>query len=232
MIALLKEADSLKIKIWLFVLIIVGSLLLGGLGGFVATGGFMYADRAFKDMQQLHANAQLPCNNFGNGDRNENRGNRNQPYDNLPGGGQYSLIPQLPAGLPQGFNAGVSIAAAYGSLTNRTEAQVSAAAQQAGTDVWGLAQNEGKLDQLKAKVLEAVTASLKQMVTSGKITQAQSDSYLAWVNQYLQVIGQTANYGMMPGYGRHFQRNGQGAPSASSAPESTAAPIATPGSVT
>ena len=55
-----KEADALKIKKGLFVLIIVGSLLLGDLGNFDATGGFSAAD-----MQTLSASVgdQAPINN-------------------------------------------------------------------------------------------------------------------------------------------------------------------------
>jgi hypothetical protein len=71
------------------------------------------------------------------------------------------------------------------------------------------------------------------MVSDGKITQAQSDSYLNWVNQYLQSIGQ-GNSRMMPGFGRNFpggfRRNLPAAPGASAAPQSTVAPAAATGS--
>jgi hypothetical protein len=54
----------LNIKKGLFVLIIVGSLLLGDLGNFDATGGFSAADSFPTDMQSLNTNAgdQAPFN--------------------------------------------------------------------------------------------------------------------------------------------------------------------------
>lgn len=217
----------MKIKVWALVLIIVGSLFVGAAGMFVGLSGVMLAGRM---LQNVHArvpqfNVQVP---------NYNDGSNNGGGNALPGRGYYNYgqsgngntpavpasptVPALPADLPAGFNAGVNIESTYAAMTNRTVEQVQAAEQSAGTDVWGLANQEGKLNDLKTKVTDAVTASLKQMVTDKKITQEQSDSYLNWVNQYLQTVGQNTSSGMMPGYGRGWQR--QVAPNANPDPGS------------
>jgi hypothetical protein len=59
-----KEASALNIKRGLFMLIIVGSLLLGDLGNFDATGGFSAAGSAAADMQSMNASItdQAPIN--------------------------------------------------------------------------------------------------------------------------------------------------------------------------
>jgi hypothetical protein len=217
----------LKIKIWALVLIIVGSLVLGSAAGFGLTGGITAADHLLQSARSLHLGNTLQAPND-NGSNNNNNGNngggRLIPPDNNMPGWQFSMVPKLPDGLPEGFNAGVNIESAYAALTGRTAEQVQAAEREAGTDVWGLAQKEGKLDALKTKLTDDVEASLKQMVADGKITQTQSDAYLDWVKQYLEVISRQAT-GEMPGFGRYMPRRGwQTDPSATAAPEATPTP--------
>jgi len=225
----------LKIKIWAFVLIIVGSLVLGGALSFAVTGGLTAAGKVLQYMHpQAAASVQAPNSNSGNGAGN-GYGSYGRASGMMPGNGQFYTLPAKPAGLPQDFNAGVNIESEYAALTSRTVAQLQSAEQAANTDVWSLAQSEGKLDQLKTKVTDDVTASLKQIVTSGKLTQAQSDSYLTWVKQYLDAVSQASSAGsqpdyrggMMPGYGRRGDGNRQQPPSSSAAPEATPAPTAT-----
>lgn len=219
----------MKIKIWIFILIIVGSVFVGAAGGFAATGGFAFAGRLIEELRQPaqpNVGMQVPGGNNGN-----HNGNNNGKFDfgNMPDW-SYDMMPSRPEGLPEDFNAGVSIAATYGGMTNRTEDQVNADALEAGASVWGLVQKEGKLDELKAKVTEAVTASLKQMVADGKITQAQSDGYLNWVEKYLQAIGRRQyRYGMMPGNGRGFRHGQPSAPGPTAAPGATTTPGTTIG---
>lgn len=208
----------MKIKGWILALIILGSMFVGAAGMFVGMSGVALFGRMIRDVHGMspRVNIQTPDYSYGNGNSggNYSRGNR------LPGRGNYSNgpsndgpaapaapeIPALPSDLPAGFNAGVNIEATYAAMTNRTEEQLQAAEQNEGTDVWGLANQESKLNDLKSKVVDAVTASLKQMVTDQKITQAQSDSYLNWVNQYLQTVGQNNVNGRMPGYRRGWQQ--------------------------
>lgn len=202
----------MKIKIWAFVLVIIGSLFLGAAGTFVVMSGVSIVGHLVQDVQAMvpRISIQAPDNGgnngFGNGFGNGNgngfgNGGSQQPgfYFEQPN------IPALPSDLPEGFNAGVNIESTYAALTNRTVQDVQAAEEKAGTDVWGLANQEGKLKDLKTKVTDAVAASLKQMVTDKKITQAQSDEYMNWVKQYLQAMGRTNNR-MMPGFGRGGQQ--------------------------
>jgi hypothetical protein len=208
----------LKIKVWALVLIIVGSLFIGAGGMFAAMSGVSLVGHLIQDVQMLRpsVNIKAPASGsggyygiFGNGGNGGNGGNSGNS-GTQPGQGNYyygqpGAAPALPAGLPANFNAGVNIESTYAAMTNRSVEQVQAAELTAQTDAWGLANQEGKLNDLKAKVTEAVTASLKQMVTDGKITQAQSDSYLKWVNQYLRTVGQATYGSMMPGNGRGRQ---------------------------
>lgn len=180
----------MKIKVWALVLIILGSIAAGGLGMFAAMRGFSAVAALISGVRQARA-VQIPGNwGYGQGSRDS--------------GSQSS---QLPADLPAGFNAGVNIESVYAGMTGRTAEQVQAAENEAGTDVWGLARKEGKLDGLRQQVQAAVEASLKQMVADGKITQQQSDSYTQWVQQYLKGVGQTNASGTTPGFGR--SRRGQ-----------------------
>lgn len=179
----------MKIKVWALILIIFGSMAVGCLGTFAAVSGFTVVGRLLGEMKQART-VQLP-GNWGYSQGNQGNGQSGNQQAN-----------QLPSGLPAGFNAGVSIETVYAGMTNRTVEQVQAAESDAQVNVWGLAQKEGKLDELKQQVVAAVTDSLKKMVTDGKITQTQSDSYLAWVNQYMKTLGQTNASGTMPGFGR------------------------------
>lgn len=195
----------MKIKVWAFVLIIVGTVAISCAGTFAAVKGFSLVTSCISEMRQARsATAQNP-------------GNWSASQDDRSSGSQSGA-------LPMGFNAGVSIPGAYGEMTARTEEEVLAAAEEAGTSTWGLAYKEGRLDELKQKVLSAVEASLKQMVSKGTITQAQSDDYLNYVTAYLEAVGQTG--GMTPGKG-YGQGNGnwyddrrQGAPEATADPGS------------
>lgn len=208
----------MKIKIWALVLIIVGSLFLGSVGTFVAMSGVSLIGRVIQNAQILvpRVSIETPGSNsgnsgsagnggyFGNGGNSGNGGV--QPGQGYYYNGPSVNVPAIPTDLPAGFNAGVNIESTYAALTNRTVADLQTAEQNAGADVWGLANKEGKLNDLKAKITDSVTASLKQMVTDKKITQAQSDEYLNWVKQYLDAAGQaSAASGMMPGYGRRGQ---------------------------
>lgn len=196
----------MKIKIWALVLIIVGALVIGAAGGFAATGGFALAGKLMQNIVSIRAD-------------NAPRVDVHLPGRMQPGqGGQGRQGQQgQDSALPPGFNAGVSIPAVYGGMTNRTEEQVLTAAKQANTDTWGLAKTENKLDALKQQVLTAVTSSLDKMITDGKITQAQKDSYLSWVNQLLQYVG---NANTSPGDWRGqrggINGSGQNGPDASS----------------
>lgn len=214
----------MKIRVWALVLIIVGSMLVGAAGMFVGMSGVVLVGRMMQNVQAItpHVNVQLPNN--GNGGANNGGGyygGKTLPgrgYNNNGADGGAATVPALPAGLPDGFNAGVNIESTYAALTSRTVEQVQAAEQSAGTDVWGLANQEGKLNDLKSKVTDAVVASLSQMVTDKKITQEQSDSYLNWVKQYLQVVGQSNSNGFLPGF---RQRGGwQNTPNATPDPGS------------
>lgn len=173
----------MKIKIWAFVLIVVGAVLLGGLGGFALSQGFSLAGSIVSELRAGRI-AEAPKAQF------------QVPADPPSGGnGQGRVMPGFSWGngqdaLPPGFNAGVSIPGTYADMTGRTEEQVLAAAKEANTDTWGLAAKESKLDQLKQKVLEAVTVSLDKMVADGKITKVQKDAYLQRVNMILQIAGQ------------------------------------------
>ena len=190
----------MKIRIWAFVLIIAGTLLLGLAGGFIGALGLTLAgrvaDRVLSNDLAPRVEVQLPGDNRGgwqdgmpwqggqSGDgsdmpRQGGRWGDGQPWQ---GGGD--------GGLPQGFNAGVSIPGTYGELTGRTEEAVLAAAEEAKTDTWGLAKQEGKLEELKTKVREAVVASLDKMVADGKITKEQKDVYLQKVDLILKSAGQ------------------------------------------
>lgn len=174
----------MKIKVWAFVLIIVLTVAVSSAGTFAAMKGFSAVSGLVSELRRAYAG-------------NERSTDVSQPEDKniqLPQGGKNVT-------LPANFNAGVSIAGTYGELTGRTEAEVLAAAEQAGTSTWGLAYKEGKLDQLKAKVQEKVEASLKQMVTKGTVTQEQSDLYLNWVKMFLSSIGDNTG-GNTSGFGQ------------------------------
>jgi hypothetical protein len=197
----------MKIKVWALIVIILGSVAVGGIGMFAAVNGFTTVASILGEARQART-VQLP----------QNRGFLQGGQGNNQGGNEQQ--DQQPSALPAGFNAGVSIEAVYAQMTNQTVEQVQTAENDAQTSVWGLAQKDGKLDELKQKVAAAVTDSLKKMVSDGKITQSQSDSYMAWVNQYLKTIGQTNAYGAMPGNSRGGRSNRQFIPWATAKPGS------------
>lgn len=187
----------MKIKVWLFSIIVAGALLLGAAGGFVLSQGFSLAVLMAQHMKAALANnapriqVQIPDGQSGGwyqqGGRNQ--GGSSGGQFGSPWGGQQDQADG--DALPQSFNAGVSIPGTYGEMTSRTEEQVLAEAEKAGTDTFGLAKQEGKLDELKTKLLEKVTTSLNKMVADGTITEGQKATYLTRVTLILQVAGQT-----------------------------------------
>jgi hypothetical protein len=172
----------MKIKIWALVLVIVGALAFGGIGGFVAAGGVGLTGKLLQTaLSARTSTSQSVQANTGSESSTQSAGK---------------------------LNAGVSVASVYAEMTNRTETQIETAAQAAQTDVWGLAYKEGKLDDLKTKVLAAVTESLEKMVSSGQVTKTQAQSYLMYVTNMLQSLGQSTT-GTMPGDGSGTQGGSQ-----------------------
>jgi hypothetical protein len=181
----------MKIKVWAFVLIIVGAVALSAAGTLAMVGGVSAVTGLVRELRQARASIpqsagySFPWQSGGSEDSAQNL-----PDD------------QRGAALPANFNAGVSIPGTYGEMTGRTEDEVLAAAEKAGMTAWGLAEQEGKLDELKQKVQEKVEASLKQMVSKGTITQAQSDAYLSWVKMFLASVGDDGAAGAAPEFGQ------------------------------
>ncbi len=176
----------MKIKVWVFTVIVCGAVFLGAAGGYLLSQGFSLVSlmaQGIKSMQaELPSRVQIQIPS--------DQGGQSGGDDSLPwSGGKRGQTGQYEA-LPDGFNAGVSIAGTYGEMTDRTEEEVLAAAKKANTDTFGLAKQEGKLEDLKTTLRQKVTASLDKMVEEGKITEGQKQTYLQRVELILQFAGQ------------------------------------------
>ena len=178
----------MKIKVWVFTVIVSVAVLLGALGGYMLSQGFSLVDLMAKSVKSVLTNKpsrveiQIPSDQGGKSQGGETGGDDSLPWS----GGQ----PRQSEALPDGFNAGVSIPGTYGEMTDRTEEEVLTAAEKANTDTFGLAKQEGKLEELKTTLREKVTAALDKMVKEGKITEGQKRTYLKRVELILQFAGQ------------------------------------------
>lgn len=173
----------MKVKMWALALIVAGAMLLGAAGGFALSQGLHVAGALLRNLrvewreperEDARLQQKLP-------ELQDRYGSRSGQQD----------AEEEAAALPPGFNAGVSVPAVYGEMTGRTEEQVLSGAAEAGMDTWGLAEKEGRLDELRERVLSAVTASLDKMVEEGTITEGQKKAYLVKVHLILEMAGAT-----------------------------------------
>ncbi len=191
----------MKIKVWVFTIIVCGAVFLGAAGGYLLSQGFSLVNLMAQGIKSMRVEApdrvqiQIPPDQGGWYQGGEGD-------DGLPWGGGRQGQPGGYEALPEGFNAGVSIAGTYGEMTKRTEEEVLAAAKQANTDIFGLAKQESKLEELKTTLRQKVTASLDKMIEEGKITEGQKQTYLQRVELILQFAGEVdSTGGALPGNG-------------------------------
>jgi polyhydroxyalkanoate synthesis regulator phasin len=74
---------------------------------------------------------------------------------------------------------------AYSAMTGKTVESLQSACSDGKTTIWDLAKKEGKLDELKSKILSARTASLDALVQGGLMTQDERNKILARIKEEL-----------------------------------------------
>lgn len=74
---------------------------------------------------------------------------------------------------------------AYAAMTGRTVESLQSACADGKTTIWELAKKDGKLDELKSKILSARTASLDALVQGGLMTQDERNKILARIKEEL-----------------------------------------------